>query len=126
MITCSTSEGNNLSKNKDQKMTKSKATGLDGRMLRAGEILKMPYPIMHVKDDTTNSHFLVRSQSDHQVVYQVTLLRNNKFQKHTCLCPNYRVNETYNVEYRCKHIIALLAALNSKRRIPDVDPKDYL
>lgn len=113
--------------NKAQKITKSeKPTGLDGRMLRAGEILKMSYPVMHVKDDTSKSHYLVRSQSDHQLVYQVTLLRENKYQKHKCTCPNYKVNEVYNAEYQCKHIVALLVSLNSKRKIPDVDPSDYI
>lgn len=101
-------------------------SGLDKKMVRAGEILKMSYSVMHVKDDKTNSHFLVRSQSDHQKVYQVTIYREHKHQKHTCTCINWKVNETYNAEYKCKHIITLITALGTKKRIPDVDPSEYL
>jgi predicted nucleic acid-binding Zn finger protein len=105
---------------------KEELTGLDKKLQRAGEILKLSYAVMHVKDDKTNSHFLVRSQSDSQKVYSVTLYREHKNQKHTCTCINWKVNEVYDAKYKCKHIISLLAALNTKRRIPDVDPSEFL
>ena len=100
---------------------------INKKILRAGKILNMPYGIMRDKNDSTKTHFIVRSGSDSQTTYNVHYLGNtNKFQKWDCECVDFQQHSVYETNYECKHCLAVSMAVTQKKRLKNVDPRDLL
>lgn len=119
-----------LNKGQMISLTDNDSSKIDKRFQKAQIILNRPDSILQdIKDP---DRYLVRAEQDPVIAYEVTFDdiydTNAKLEKKRgkCTCIDYMMCVKYNIDHRCKHILAIFLGVSRTKKFKKLDLDEFM